>query len=75
LTQVKIAHLRLVFEATNGRVSQRVSPAPRCSAWVESASATVVEVNGSHAIYVSQPQTVASLIEKAAKGVQAMATR
>ena len=39
------------------------------------ASATVVEVKGSHAIYVSQPQAVASLIEKAAKGVQAMATR
>src|SRR5258706_7817969 len=39
------------------------------------ASATVVEVKGSHAIYVSQPQAVASVIEKAAKGVQAMATR
>ena len=39
------------------------------------AGATVVEVKGSHAIYVSQPQAVASLIEKAAKGVQAMATR
>jgi pimeloyl-ACP methyl ester carboxylesterase len=39
------------------------------------AGATVVEVNGSHAIYVSQPQAVASLIEKAAKGVQAMASR
>ena len=39
------------------------------------AGATVVEVKGSHAIYVSQPQAVASLIEKAAKGVQAVATR
>jgi pimeloyl-ACP methyl ester carboxylesterase len=39
------------------------------------AGATVVEVKGSHAIYVSQPQAVASLIEKAAKGVPAMATR
>ncbi len=39
------------------------------------ASATVVEVKGSHAIYVSQPQAVASLIEKAAQGVRAMATR
>ena len=29
----------------------------------------VVEVKGSHAVYVSQPQAVASLIEKAAKGV------
>ena len=32
------------------------------------ASSTVVEVKGSHAVYVSQPQAVASLIEKAAKG-------
>ena len=29
---------------------------------------TVVEVKGSHAIYVSQPQAVASLIETAAQG-------
>jgi pimeloyl-ACP methyl ester carboxylesterase len=39
------------------------------------AGATVVEVKASHAIFVSQPQAVASLIEKAAKGVQAMAIR
>jgi pimeloyl-ACP methyl ester carboxylesterase len=39
------------------------------------AGATVVEVKASHAIFVSQPQAVASLIEKAAKGVQAAATR
>jgi len=32
------------------------------------AGSTVVEVKGSHAVYVSQPQAVASLIEKAAKG-------
>jgi len=32
------------------------------------AGSTVVEVKGSHAIYVSQPKAVASLIEKAAKG-------
>jgi pimeloyl-ACP methyl ester carboxylesterase len=31
------------------------------------AGATVVEIKGSHAVYVSQPQAVASLIEKAAK--------
>jgi pimeloyl-ACP methyl ester carboxylesterase len=34
---------------------------------------TVVEVAGSHAIYVSQPQAVAALIEDAATGVQAAA--
>ncbi len=38
------------------------------------AGATVVEVQGSHAVYVSQPQAVASIIETAAKGV-ALATK
>ena len=37
------------------------------------AGATVVEVQGSHAIYVSQPQAVAALIETAAKGTAAKA--
>jgi hypothetical protein len=32
------------------------------------AGATVVEVKSSHAVYVSQPQAVAHLIEKAASG-------
>ena len=32
------------------------------------AGSTVVEVKGSHSVYVSQPQAVAALIEKAAKG-------
>ena len=31
------------------------------------AGSTVVEVKGSHSVYVSQPQAVASLIEKAAQ--------
>lgn len=35
------------------------------------AGSTVVEVKGSHAVYVSQPQAVASLIEKAATGAAA----
>ncbi|PYQ65515.1 MAG: alpha/beta hydrolase [Acidobacteria bacterium] len=35
------------------------------------AGSTVVEVAGSHAIYVSQPEAVASLIERAAAEVQA----
>jgi pimeloyl-ACP methyl ester carboxylesterase len=34
------------------------------------AGATVVEVKASHSVYVSQPQAVASLIERAAKGVK-----
>jgi pimeloyl-ACP methyl ester carboxylesterase len=33
------------------------------------AGATVIEVQGSHAVYVSQPQAVASIIQTAAKGV------
>jgi pimeloyl-ACP methyl ester carboxylesterase len=37
------------------------------------AGATVVEVEGSHAIYVSQPQAVAALIETAANGTAATA--
>jgi predicted RNA binding protein YcfA (HicA-like mRNA interferase family) len=34
------------------------------------AGSTVVETKGSHAIYVSKPGTVASLIEQAAKTVK-----
>jgi len=34
------------------------------------AGSTVVEVAGSHSIYVSQPEAVAELIEKAAEGVR-----
>jgi pimeloyl-ACP methyl ester carboxylesterase len=34
------------------------------------AGATVVEVKGSHAVYVSQPEAVADLIEQAAKSVK-----
>jgi pimeloyl-ACP methyl ester carboxylesterase len=37
------------------------------------AGASVVEEAGSHAIYVSQPQAVAALIEKAVEGVKAAA--
>src|SRR5258706_763542 len=39
------------------------------------AGATVVAVKASHAIFMSHPQPVASVIEKAAHGVRAMATR
>jgi pimeloyl-ACP methyl ester carboxylesterase len=38
------------------------------------AGATVVEVKGSHSVYVSQPKAVADLIEQAAKSV-ALAAR
>ena len=36
----------------------------------ERAGSTVVEVKGSHAVYVSKPEAVAALIDKAAKGVE-----
>ena len=37
------------------------------------AGSTVVEVTGSHAIYVSQPEAVAEVIEKAASEVRSLA--
>jgi pimeloyl-ACP methyl ester carboxylesterase len=37
------------------------------------AGSTVVEIKGSHAIYVSQPEAVAALVEKAAKSVKTSA--
>ena len=37
------------------------------------AGSTVVEVKGSHAIYISQPGVVAALIEQAAEGVSGSA--
>src|SRR5262245_41858645 len=37
------------------------------------AGSTVVEVKASHSVYVSQPQAVASIVEKAAKGATAAA--
>jgi pimeloyl-ACP methyl ester carboxylesterase len=39
------------------------------------AGATVIEVKGSHAVYVSRPDAVASLIARAAKGVEMAAAR
>jgi pimeloyl-ACP methyl ester carboxylesterase len=39
------------------------------------AGSTVIEAKGSHAIYVSQPQLVASIIAKAAAGALATATK
>ena len=52
----------------------RMIPPDAQRAMSKRAGATVVEVKGSHAVYVSQPKAVAALIAKAANGV-AMATR
>ncbi|MEU4223066.1 alpha/beta hydrolase [Nonomuraea sp. NPDC026600] len=46
----------------------RMIPPPAQRAMSERAGATVVEVVGSHAIYISHPEAVAALIKKAAAG-------
>ncbi len=48
----------------------KMIPPPAQRAMANRAGSTVVETKGSHAIYVSQPGTVASLIEQAAKSVK-----
>jgi pimeloyl-ACP methyl ester carboxylesterase len=47
----------------------RMIPPPAQGAMAERAGSTVVEVRGSHAIYVSQPAAVAALIHEAATAV------
>jgi len=51
----------------------RMIPPAAQRAMSKRAGSTVVEVKGSHAVYVSQPAAVAALIEKAAKGVRVAA--
>jgi hypothetical protein len=46
-------------------------PPPAQRAMSERAGSTVVEVAGSHSVYVSQPAAVASLIAQAAAGTSA----
>ncbi len=48
----------------------KMIPPPAQRAMSKRAGSTVIEVKGSHAVYVSQPAAVAALIEKAAKGVR-----
>jgi pimeloyl-ACP methyl ester carboxylesterase len=52
----------------------RMIPPPAQRFMSKRAGSTVVEVAGSHAIYVSQPNVVAALIEKAAKSMKTAAT-
>jgi len=49
----------------------RMIPPPAQRFMAKRAGATVAEVSGSHAVYVSQPDAVAALIAKAAKGIVA----
>ena len=51
----------------------RMIPPPAQRLMSKRAGSTVVEVAGSHAIYVSQPSAVAALIKDAAKGIEAAA--
>ena len=53
----------------------KMIPPPAQRLMSKRAGSTVVEVHGSHAIYVSNPSAVASLIEKAALGVSSGATQ
>jgi hypothetical protein len=48
----------------------KMIPAPAQRFMSQRAGSTVVEVAGSHAIYVSQPKAVAELIETAVNGVK-----
>jgi pimeloyl-ACP methyl ester carboxylesterase len=52
----------------------KMIPPPAQRAMASRAGATVVEEKGSHAIYVSKPEVVAALIEKATQSVMAMAS-
>ncbi len=47
----------------------RMIPPPAQRAMAERAGATVIEVAGSHAVYVSQPEAVADLINAAVDSV------
>ena len=49
----------------------RMIPPPAQRAMSERAGATVVEVSGSHSVYVSQPEATADLIKQAATATQA----
>ncbi len=43
-----------------------IIPAAAARAWAKRAGSTVVEIKGSHAVFISQPEAVAALIETAA---------
>ena len=50
--------------------SDKMIPPAAQRAMSKRAGATVVEVDGSHAVYVSKPEAVAQLIEQAAKSIE-----
>jgi len=82
------SHVPWGMEALNGSISEpawkskpswylvatddRMIPPPAQRLMSKRAGSTVVEVSGSHAVYVSQPEAVARLIAKASKGMNEM---
>ena len=52
----------------------KMIPPPAQRFMAKRAGSSIVEVAGSHAIYVSQPDAVAALVEKAAEEVKVKAT-
>jgi pimeloyl-ACP methyl ester carboxylesterase len=54
-------------------MDDKMIPPPAQRSMSQRAGSTVIEVKASHSVYVSQPAAVAALIEKAAKGVTAVA--
>jgi pimeloyl-ACP methyl ester carboxylesterase len=64
---------RLIAAARGSLVAtdDKMIPPPAQRSMSKRAGSTVVEVQGSHAVYVSKPQAVAADIEQAAKGVTA----
>jgi pimeloyl-ACP methyl ester carboxylesterase len=52
----------------------KMIPPPAQQFMSKRAGSTVVEAKGSHAVYVSKPEAVAAIIDKAAKGVKLATT-
>jgi len=79
------------LEAVNGTISHpawrtkpswyllttedRMIPPDAQRAMSKRAGSTVVEVKASHAVYVSQPRAVVTIVEQAAKAIPAMTSR
>jgi hypothetical protein len=59
----------LALDATKVATDDRMIPPAAQRTMSKRAGSSVVEVKGSHAVYVSQPEAVAELIQKAAKSL------
>jgi len=52
-------------------IDDRMIPPPAQRSMAERAGATVVEIAGSHGIYISKPEPVAALVQQAASAASA----